>query len=403
MKKSERLLAQKRHIGIGTFKATDKARDLITSVLDTGWISYGVQSKRFEVEFSHLHDCSYGILSNSGTSSLHVALQAMKELHNWPDGMEVIVPASTFVATINVVLHNNLKPVFVDIEPDTYGLDPNEVEQAITDRTVAVIPVHLYGQPCQMNRIKKALGPWDIKIIEDSCETMFATHFGQVVGSLGDIACFSLYNAHILTAGVGGIATTNNPAYAMKMRSLVNHGLDIEELNTDENFSPRPSIGRSFRFTHAGHSFRITELEACLALAQLEDRRHILNGRQRNAKHLSAGLNLINATEDAGFILPKIAEGNTHSWMMYPIVLGETKGSVIDKATIVQHLNDHGIETRDMMPIVSQPIYQDMLDPLDYPVAKYVDENGFYIGCHQDLEPDDIEYVLEIFRQFFYD
>jgi dTDP-4-amino-4,6-dideoxygalactose transaminase len=398
MKHSDRLVAEKRRIGIGTFKANDRARELIADVLDTGWISYGPKSKQFELDFAHLHSCRYGVLSNSGTSSLHVALQALKELHGWEDGMEVIVPASTFVATINIVLHNNLKPVFVDIEHVTYGVDPVLVEQAITDQTVCIIPVHLYGQPCSMNAIREAISPWDIKIIEDSCETMFAEHHGELVGSMSDVGCFSLYNAHILTAGVGGVATTNNPAYAMKMRSLVNHGLDIEELNTDENFSPRPAVGRSFRFSHAGHSYRITELEACLALAQLEERRRIVGGRQRNARHLQAGLKGINSTYHANFTIPEIAWGNTHSWMMFPIVLDD---SVMDKPHFMSYLNEWNIETRDMMPIVSQPIYQDMLDPNDYPVAKYIDGNGFYIGCHQDLEPEDIEYVLEVIRRYF--
>ncbi len=395
---SKPFVREPRKIGIGTFKATPRCYDLIHDVLGSGWISYGEKSKLFEREFAALHDCRYGILSNSGTSSLHVALQALKELHDWPDGMEVIVPASTFVATINIVIHNNLKPVFVDIETDTYGMDPDKVFHAITDQTVAIIPVHLYGQPCNMNAIREAIQPWDIKIIEDSCETMFSTHHNQVVGSMGHIACFSLYNAHILTAGVGGVATTNDPGYAMKMRSLVNHGLDIEELNTDENFSPRPTVGRSFRFTHAGHSYRITELEACLALAQLEERRRIIGGRRRNANHIGAGLKRINEIKDVGLKLPKIQPYNTHAWMMFPIVVAHSK---IDKQGLVKHLNDNLIETRDMMPVVSQPIYADMLDPSDFPTAKYVDENGFYVGCHQDLEADDIEYMLQVFREYF--
>jgi dTDP-4-amino-4,6-dideoxygalactose transaminase len=387
-----------RRIGIGTFKASPRAKELISEVLDSGWISYGEKSKRFEVDFARIHNCRYGVLSNSGTSSLHVALQAMKELYGWHDGMEVIVPASTFVATINIVLHNNLKPVFVDIEPFGYGIDPTLIEQEITDNTVCIVPVHLYGQPCNMRAIKKTIAPWNIKIIEDSCETMFAKHHGEAVGSIGDIGCFSLYNAHILTAGVGGIATTNSPSYAIKMRSLVNHGLDIEELNTDENFSPRPTVGRSFRFTHAGHSYRITEMEASLALAQLEEYRRIISGRRRNADLLTIGLSEINMDYGAGMKLPEIMSGNTHSWMMYPIVLADT---VMDKKELAQHLNRWGIETRDMMPITNQPIYQEMLDPSDYPIATYINDNGLYVGCHQDLSSDDIEYMVSAFRAYF--
>jgi len=386
-----------RHVTTGTFKADDYTFDLINDVLRSGRISYGEKSMLFEKWFAELHDVQYAILSNSGTSSLHIALQALKELHGWKDGDEVIVPASTFVATVNIVLHNNMRPVFVDIEPLSYGINPQEVFDAITPRTKAIIPVHLYGQPCMMTEILELADLHDLAVIEDSCEAMFVSHRGAKVGSMGEIGCFSTYNAHLITTGVGGISTTNNEAYAMKMRSLVNHGLDIEELNTDENFSPRPAVGRSFRFTHAGHSYRITELEACLGLAQLQGHEQMLKTRRRNARHLTAVFRYMNETFEHPFKIPEIIDGNEHSWMMYPVVLSHSQ---VDKKSFLKHLNENHIETRDMMPIVSQPIYTDMLVPSDYPVSKYIDENGFYIGCHQDLEPDDIEYVRQVIHDY---
>ncbi len=137
---------KKRHIGTGTFVATERMRELINEALDSGRIAYGPLSQQFERDFSGLHGCKYGILSNSGTSSLHVALQALKEIHNWDDWDEVIVPSLTFVATINIVFHNRMKPVFVDVEPQTYGIDAALMNLAVTERTRAVIPVHLFGQ-----------------------------------------------------------------------------------------------------------------------------------------------------------------------------------------------------------------------------------------------------------------
>jgi len=390
-----------RRVGTGDFNASLRMVTLVNKVLASGRLSYGPMSKRFEREFARLHGCRYGILSNSGTSSLHVALQAMKEIHGWRDGDEVIVPASTFVATVNVVLHNRLKPVLADITVHDYGLNPREVVKKLTNRTRAIIPVHLYGQPCNMRALMAIADRYSLKIIEDSCECMFAAHHGMPVGSMGDIGCFSLYNAHIITAGVGGIATTSNPDYAKVMRSLVNHGLDIQELNTDENFSPRPVTGRSFRFSLCGHSYRITELEAALALAQLEDWQQIIKTRRRNARHLRTGLR--NIEREIGvslWYLPSARQGNTHSWMMFPILL---RRDVLAKEKFIRCLNALGIETRDMMPIVSQPIYKDWIRPEDYPVSKYVDENGFYIGCHPGLTPDDIEYVLQVFRDYIYE
>jgi perosamine synthetase len=388
----------KRHVGTGTFEATDRMRELVNEVLDSGRISYGPFSQRFEREFAALHGCKYGILSNSGTSSLHVALQALKEVHNWDDGDEIIVPALTFVATINIVLHNRMKPVFVDVEPQTYGMDAALMNLAVTERTRAVIPVHLFGQPCEMTAVERVAQAHGLKIIEDSCETMFVRHHQQVVGSFGDIACFSMYNAHLLTTGVGGIATTDSPIYASKMRSLVNHGLDIDELYVDDNFSPRPATGRSFRFTHAGHSFRITELEAALGLAQLEDIDSMLAKRRRNERHLTAGLQRLNKHADARLKLPLVAPGNTHAWMMYSFLVDPDR---CQKTDLTKHLNAAGIETRDMMPITNQPIFSEYLDPQDYPEANLINQNGMYIGIHQNLEPEDIEYVIGVFEEFF--
>ncbi len=347
-----------------------------------------------------MHGCKYGILSNSGTSSLHVALQALKEIHDWEDGDEVIVPAVTFIATVNVVLHNRMTPVFVDVEPQTYGIDAALMNLAVTERTRAVIPVHLFGQPCEITAIERVAEHHGLKIIEDSCETMFVRHHEQVVGSFGAIACFSMYNAHLLTTGVGGIATTNSPIYASKMRSLVNHGLDIDELYVDDNFSPRPATGRSFRFTHAGHSFRITELEAALGLAQLEDVHGILAGRRRNALHIGAKLRMLNEHKNAQLRLPEVAPGNEHAWMMYPIVM-EKQTDAINKQKLTYWLNEHGIETRDMMPITNQPIFSEYLDPQKFPEANHINKSGFYVGCHQGLEPEDIEYMTTVFHRFY--
>ena len=391
-------IREPRPVTTGTFKADEYTFDLIHDVLSSGRISYGEKSKYFESWFAELHDVKYAILSNSGTSSLHIALQALKELHGWKDGDEVIVPASTFVATINIVIHNNMKPVFVDIEPITYGINPELIEQYITPRTKAIIPVHLYGQPCRMTEILTLATIFDLAIIEDSCEAMFVSHNGAKVGSMGQIGCFSTYNAHLITTGVGGISTTSNEDYAKKMRSLVNHGLDIAELNTDENFSPRPVVGRSFRFTSSGHSYRITEFEAALGLAQLQVHKDMLKTRRRNANHLSASLKIVNKEFDDPFLIPMTLDGNEHSWMMYPIVV---RGSKIVKPDLTKYLNDHLIETRDMMPVVNQPIYSDYaLRRIDYPTAWYINDYGFYIGCHQDITPDDIEYVKQTFIEF---
>lgn len=394
-----------RYVGTGTFKVSPRMHEYIDTVLKSGRISYGKFSREFEITFAKLHDCEYGILSNSGTSSLQVALQALKELHGWKDGTEVIVPATTFVATSNIVYHNQMTPVFVDINRETYNIDVDLIKQALTDKTRAIIPVHLFGQSADMGVIRDIADIYNLAIIEDSCETMFASHGNKKVGSWGDIGCFSFYAAHLLVTGVGGMGITNNPDIAAKMRSLVNHGLSVDNLNMDDNFAPRSMLGRRFNFDSRGHSYRLTELEAALGLAQIEDEEDscwpLLKRRFRNAKHLGAGLRIINGgnfTLNELFVIPKTKRTNTHSWMMYPIVINKDV-TEFTKQELTKYLNDHQIETRDMLPILGQPIYKYMRRK-QFPVSDWVEKNGFYVGCHQHLDEDDIQYVIQTISNF---
>jgi len=386
-----------RRVLTGTFRYTPRMAELMAGIFERGLISYGPVSKEFEREFALVHGCRYAILSNSGTSSLHVAVQALKETQRWKDGDEVLVPALTFPATVNVVLHNRLKPVLVDVDPFTYTINPSTLDDSIiTPRTVGIIPVHLFGQAADMQSISEAAAAYGLSVIEDACEAAFAQHNGFPVGSFGAIGCFSTYVAHLLTTGVGGMATTNDPQLAARMRSLVNHGLDIAQLNADENFSPRPMLNRRFRFTSVGHSFRITEMEAALGLAQLETAGAMLRTRARNAAHLRAKLSFVNDHYGAKLRLPTTAHENRHSWMMFPIVCERD-----EKESLTKALNAAGIETRDMLPLTDQPCYAEWCREDDYPVSKFINGHGFYIGCHQDLEPEDIEYVAQVFEDYY--
>jgi dTDP-4-amino-4,6-dideoxygalactose transaminase len=373
-------------IGVGTFETTEAMRENVNDVLDTGRLSYGPYSRKFEREFSDLHGCDFGILSNSGTSALHVAVQALKEVHGWNDGDEVIVPAVTFVATANVVLHNNLTPVLVDVDPRTYNIDPSRID--ITEKTRAIIPVHLFGQPADMTRIKSLVKDTDVKIIEDSCECMFAKHNDKTVGSIGDIGCFSTYVAHILTMGVGGICTTNNWVYAEVIRSLVNHGRDGIYRSIDEERTPEV-LSRRFRFPRVGHSFRITELESAIGVAQLDDMPRQIAKRQQIASDITDVLSHFPDLQ-----LPYTQTGNDNVFMMYPIILKHG-----GKWDLCNHLEKRGIETRELMPLTNQPAY-DFVEG-DYPIAQMVNRRGFYIGCHHSMNRADVYTILDAFQEFF--
>lgn len=386
-------------IGVGTYIATPRAKELVLQALDANRLSYGPMSQEFESSFSSLHGCRFGVFSNSGTSALHIALATLKETHGWDDGDEVLVPACTFIATSNVVLHNKLTPVLVDVERDYYGIDPARLEDHITPRTRAIIPVHLYGLPSDMDPIRSVADRHELKIIEDSCETMFADYKGHAVGSLGDIGCFSTYIAHLIVTGVGGVNTTNNPDYAIKLRSLVNHGRDSIYLNIDDDDDKtdqelRYIIERRFSFVSLGHSFRATELEAALGIAQLEEWRPMIDKRRANARRLTQMLSEF----DEHLQLPQIRAGCTHSFMMYPIVQREQS-----KKKLVQHLEENSIETRDMMTLIRQPVYRNLLeiDENEFPVSQWITDNGFYIGCHHNLTDSDLDYIYDVFCRFW--
>ena len=387
-----------RTVGLGTFTVIDEMRALVNQVLDSGRISYGPMSQEFERRFAEMHGCKHAVLSNSGTSSLQVALQALKEIHGWEDGDEVIVPAVTFVATVNVVIHNRLKPVLVDVDPAHYDMDVGKLFRKLSTRTRAVIPVHLFGQPCDISGVIDLTSRYGINVIEDSCECALMRRKGLPVGSFGDVGCFSTYVAHLLSTGVGGIATTNDPDLAIKMRSLVNHGRDGIYLSIDDDVTDDPDklrevVSRRFSFESVGHSYRITELEAALGLAQLDGLEASIVKRRANAAHLTAGLSGLG--EDF-MQLPSEREPGQHAYMMYPIVL-----KMGNKWNLCNYLEQWGVETREMMRLTDQPAYRGMFEASEYPVALNINENGFYIGCHQDLMTKDLDYVVELFRSYY--
>lgn len=377
------------------------AKKYVNQVLKTGRFSYGPFLKSFENDFARLHDRSFGISSNSGTSSLQVAVHALKKIYKWNDGDEVLVPALTFIATSNVVLSNNLKPIFVDVDPRTYNIDVNKIEEKIGPKTRAIIPVNLCGLPSDMVKIMAIAKKHNLKVVEDSCETMFVKRDGKVVGSLSDISCFSTYVAHILTTGVGGLALTSDPKLAVKIRSLVNHGRDSIYISIDDDKNKNKKelkevISRRFSFVDVGYSYRLTEFEGALGLAALKNYKKEIKIRQKNAVLLIKGL-----SKFSDFLqLPSIPKGAEHAFMMFPIIA--IKGKT-DPVELVNWLESYSVETRPLFPLLSQPIYREIFGDLrpQYPVATFLNKNGFYIGCHAQFRPSDIKYIISVFEKFF--
>lgn len=392
---------KKHKIGVGAVKIDPQSKKYINRILTTSRLSYGYYSKRFEEEFARIHVRKFAVFCNSGTSALQVGFDALKKKNNWKDGREVIVPALTFVASINTILQNKLTPVFVDIETDYFGIDPQKIEAAISPQTVCIEPVHLFGQPADMDPIMDMAQKFKLSVLEDSCETMFAKYHGKTVGSFGDIACFSTYAAHLLTTGVGGFAVTDDKDLAILIKSLFNHGRDGIYLHIDDDervsdVKMKMIVERRFNFTNIGYSYRATEFEAALGVAQLKLWPEMMKKRQENANYLTHNLSIY-----SDFLkLPKVRSNTDHVYMVYPIVVKEIRINPMD---LIFHLEKRGIETRFLLPTLTQPIYKKLFGNIakKFPVALTASERGFYIGVHHELKKVDLDYILEVFSDFF--
>ncbi|MFQ5491335.1 MAG: DegT/DnrJ/EryC1/StrS family aminotransferase, partial [Phycisphaerae bacterium] len=391
---------QVRRVQVGELVLGQQEREYLHQVIDAGRLSYGPFTRRFEALFAQRHDVSHACFCNSGTSALQMALAALKEQRGWRAGDEVIVPAVTFVATVNVVLLAGLKPVLVDVLPDTYTLDPDLLAEAITPRTRCIMPVHLLGLPADMAPVMDLARRHGLAVIEDACETMFARYRGQPVGSFGDVACFSTYVAHFLVTGVGGFAVTRDRQLAVLMRSLMNHGRDGIYLNIDDDDCTESAefheiVDRRFRFERVGFSYRCTEMEAAIGLAQLERADGIIAARRANAEFFNRAL----ADLDDVIALPTVPDDREHAHMVYGL-----RVRADSMRPLVHHLEDRGIETRDLLPLIHQPVYRKLWGPdvgQRFPVADRLWHQGFYIGCHQYLDDADRCHVVDTIRGYY--
>lgn len=378
---------------LAEWKPTKRQIELVNKVLKSGRLTYGKYHRELESKFAKAHNFKYCIFTNSGTSALQVAWHYLKETYGWKDGAEVIVPAVTFVATVNVLLHNRLKPILVDVDAETFNINPELIK--ITKKTVAICPVDLLGRPVNIQPIIKLARQNKLKIVEDACETMFVNHpNGKPVGSCADIAVYSSYLAHIISTGVGGFLCTNNKKWADDMRSMIWHGRDNYYLSIDDNKKNKKKLLQTrFKFNRVGYSSRLTEMEAALGIDEIDRSKEIIARRAKNAMYLYSKLYNF---QDKIFIPDG---GGENAWMFFPIVC--TKKVNRDKLCLF--LEKRGIQTRYIMPLINQPVYKGMWNPKDYPVAQWLDKKGFLIGCHQFLTKKDLQYAAKCFKEYFYE
>lgn len=390
-------------IGVGYASVTELEKKYVMDALDNERLSQGKYVAKFEKKFAEMHEQKYGVMCNSGTSALHVALEILKETENWDENTEVLVPAITFIATSNSCIHAGLKPIFVDVDKFTYNINPDEIEKHITSNTKCIIPVHVFGQPCEMDKIMEIAKRHNLKVLEDCAESHFAKYKGKTIGSFGDISAFSTYVAHTITTGVGGVVTTNNRDYMEIARSLIAHGractCEVCLASNPNTVCPKrmtTEIDRRFMFVRMGYSYRVGELEGALGLAQLERADEIMKARRKNANMLTSALEKF---EDK-IQLPRHKDYIEHTYMMYPILVKENVGFKRDE--FVRYLEKNNVETRPMLPLLNQPIYKKIFGNIEsnYPVAEYIDKNGFYIGAHHGLSKGDMLRLINILTKF---
>lgn len=392
-------------IGVGYAYVSDIEKKYVNEALDASRLSQGKMVHRFEKQFAELHDQKYGIACNSGTSALHVGIEALKEKHGVPFGAEseILVPAITFIATSNACIHAGVKPVFVDVDPKTYNMDPTKIEEKITEKTIGIIPVHTFGQPCEMDAIMEIANKHGLWVMEDCAEAHFATYKGKKIGSFGEIAAFSTYVAHTITTGIGGVITTNDRQMMEISRSLIAHGraCTCEQCLASDPRQVCPlrmqtEMDKRFMMVRMGYSYRVGELEGAIGLGQLENRDIIMGARKKNAKYLTEHLQGVTKYLQ----LPEHPDYVDHSFMMYPLVV--KKDAPFTREDLTHYLEKQNIETRPMLPLLNQPIYKELFGDIekDYPVAEWIDHNGFYVGCHHGLDQEQLDEIIRSINVF---
>jgi perosamine synthetase len=345
----------------------------VTDALQRGEISgnFGTYLDRFEKGFAAYCGCKHGIAVTSGTTALHLAVDAA----GIGAGDEVLVSASTNIATALGVYHNGALPVPVDSEDVTWNLNLELVESLITPRTKAIIPVHLFGHPVDMNHLMEIARRHNIIVIEDCAESHGATVKGRMTGSFGDMSCYSFYANKIITTGEGGMVTTNDDRLAERLRLLRNLGFT----------KPR------FRHEVAGYNFRMTSYQAAMGLAQLEKIDVIIAEKRRLAAKYNALL-----ADVPGLGLPVELNWAKHVYWMYGLTVEPEFGLTRDE--LAGKLAQAGVETRTFFcPMNRQPIFKEIAGfrSDDCPVADRLWETGLYLPSTPSLSEKKLEFVRD--------
>lgn len=392
-------------IHVGEFRTTEKIRKYILEILDSGKISEFSNVNNFEKKWAEYIGTSYSVSVNSGTSALIAGLEALKIKYPNRANKKIITTPLTYIATINAIVLTGFSPVFVDIDTNNFGLLPQAVEmylERIEDpqEYSIIIPVHLLGYPVEMDKINKIADKFGLLTLEDSAQAHGTIYKGQKVGTFSLISTFSFYIAHNIQAGQLGAINTNDKEIANLVRQIKSNGrcciCDI--CLRSQGKCPYRYADFDPRFTHNvfGYNFKPMEFQAAIGLAQLDDVNDIIKKRQKNVKILNNYLSIFSDI----LKLPKFSEDI--SYLAYPLILKDHKISINN---LKHNLEKEGIETRPLFSFIPHQVsYKYLKSEYEGKLlnAEYIHKNGFYIGCHQYLEEDDLEYIFTKFKKILY-
>ncbi|MEK7598952.1 MAG: DegT/DnrJ/EryC1/StrS family aminotransferase [Patescibacteria group bacterium] len=351
----------------------EEEEKLVLEVLRSGALSIGSKIEEFEKKFAELVGSPYACAVSSGTAGLHLALIAC----GVKEGDEVITSPFSFIASANAILYVGAKPVFADIDPLTFNIDSKEVEKKITSKTKAILPVHIFGQSCDMHPIIELASRRNLKVVEDACESIAAEHKNQKVGTFGDAAVFSFYPNKQMTTGEGGIIVTSDKKIDSLCRSLRNQGRSENRQWLDHE--------------RLGYNYRMHELSAAIGVAQLKKLPKIIEERRKIAalysEELKKHADLVSS--------PQVHPRNTHSWFVY---VARINNSAIDRDKVIEKLTEIGIATKPYLPSIHLfDFYRRSFGfkEGDFPVSEAASDSSIALPFYIGLEKSDIEYICQ--------
>ena len=363
--------------------------DEIRSVVETlrsGWLTTGPKVKKFEAEFASYTGSSHAVAVNSATAALHLALEAV----GIKSGDEVIVPTMTFTATAEVVLYLGARPVLVDCRTDDLNIDVDRIEAAISSNTKAIIPVHIAGRPCAMDQILAIAQRHRLRVIEDAAHALPASHRGRKVGAIGDITCFSFYATKTITTGEGGMATTENPEWAKRMRMMSLHGISHDAW---DRYTEKGSW--YYEVLQPGYKYNMTDIAAALGIEQLKRCNDFYQARRRIAERYNKAF-----TDLPEIQVPPCGSDLEHAWHLYIIQLKLDRLS-IDRHDFIKALNSRRIGTSvHFIPLHLHPFYKQTFScqPADFPQASATFDRIVSIPIYPTMTEQNVSDVIAAIR-----